>query len=103
MNSSNKLRKNGRVVSAQMAETVVVSVDAFVSHPLYHKKIRRTRRFLAHNPNNQAKLGDWVTIEETRPLSKLKHWIIVNIIPGGDQRTLSQDLAEIDAAINDVK
>jgi len=101
--SNHKQRKSGRVVSAQMAETIVVSVDAFVSHPLYHKKIRRTRRFLAHNPNNKAKLGDWVTIEETRPLSKLKRWVITDITVGGDQKTVQEDLQEIDTAINETK
>ena len=97
---SHKQHKSGKIVSAQMASTVVVSVDAFVSHPLYNKKIRKTRRFLVHNPNNQAKLGDWVTIEETRPLSKLKRWVIVNIKSGGDQKTVADDLQEIDAALN---
>lgn len=96
----NKQRKSGKIVSAQMAATVIVVVDAFVGHPLYHKKIRTTRRFLAHNPDNQAKLGDWVTIEETRPLSKLKRWVIVDIKSGGDQKTVADDLQEIDTVIN---
>lgn len=98
--NSNKQRKSGKVVSAQMISTVVVSVDSFVSHPLYHKKIRRTRRFLVHNPVGAAKLGDWVTIEETRPLSKLKRWVVVDVKSGGDTKTVSEELAEIDATIN---
>ena len=98
--NNNKQHKSGKVVSAQMISTVVVSVDSFVSHPLYHKKIRRTRRFLAHNPNEQAKLGDWVTIEETRPLSKLKRWVVVDVKSGGDTKTVTEELAEIDAATN---
>lgn len=98
--NSNKQRKSGKVVSTQMTATVVVSVDSFVSHPLYRKKIRRTRRFLAHNPEDRAKLGDWVTIEETRPLSKLKRWIVVDRKAGGDTKTVTEELAEIDAAIN---
>ena len=72
-------RKIGKVVSTQMVSTVVVSVDSFVSHPLYKKKIRKTRRFLVHDPKNQARLGDIVTIEESRPISKLKRWIIIDI------------------------
>lgn len=99
--NSNKQRKSGKVVSTQMASTAVVSVDAFVGHPLYHKKIRRTRRFLAHNPDNKARLGDWVTIEETRPLSKLKRWLIVGVKPGGDQKTVAEDIQEIDTAISE--
>jgi len=98
--NSNKQRKMGRVVSAQMASTVVVSVDSFVSHPLYHKKIRRTRRFLAHNPDAKAKQGDWVMIEETRPLSKLKRWVVIEVKAAGDQKTVAEDIQEIDAAIN---
>jgi len=97
---NNKQRKTGRVVSAQMASTVVVSVDSFVNHPLYHKKIRKTRRFLAHNPEGKAKKGDWVVIEETRPLSKLKRWIVLEIKATGDQKTVAEDLQEIDAALN---
>lgn len=98
---NNKQRKSGRVVSAQMASTVVVSVDAWVSHPLYHKKMRRTRRFLAHNPGDRARLGDWVTIEETRPLSKLKRWLVVEIKAGGDTKTVAEDIREIDTALSE--
>ncbi|MFH0912204.1 MAG: 30S ribosomal protein S17 [Patescibacteria group bacterium] len=97
---NNKQRKSGRVVSAQMASTVVVSVDAFVGHPLYHKKIRTTHRFLAHNAENKAKLGDWVTIEESRPLSKLKRWVVIDIKSGGDQKTVTEDIQEVDTALS---
>lgn len=81
MDKVNKQRQHkiGKVVSTQMVSTVVVSVDSFVNHPLYKKKIRKTRRFLVHDPKNQARLGDIVTIEESRPISKLKRWIIIDI------------------------
>lgn len=98
MNKS-KQTKSGRVVSAQMMATVVVSVDSFIRHPLYHKKIRKTRRFLSHNPNNQAKLGDWVTIEETRPISKLKRWVIVDIKTPISNANVNEDIAAIDKNI----
>lgn len=98
--NNNKQHKTGRVVSHQMAQTVVVSVDAFVSHPLYGKKIRRTRRFLADNPGDKARLGDWVTIVETRPLSKLKRWRVQDIKTGTDQKTVAEDIQEVDAALN---
>lgn len=74
-----KQRKIGTVVSIQMNSTAVVSVDSFVNHPLYKKKIRKTKRFLVHDPDNAVSLGDSVTIEETRPISKLKRWIIVDV------------------------
>lgn len=79
--TSNKQRqrKVGWVVSTQMTSTIVVSVDSFVNHPLYKKKIRRTKRFLVHDPQSKAKLGDMVTIEETRPISKLKRWLLIDI------------------------
>jgi len=79
--SQHKQRKTGRVVSTQMTSTIVVSVDSFMSHPLYRKKIRKTRRFLVHDPKGEAKLGDLATIEESRPISKLKHWIVVAVKP----------------------
>lgn len=72
-------RKVGKVVSTQMNSTIVVAVDSFVTHPLYDKKIRRTRRFLVHAPESTAKLGDIVTIEESRPISKLKRWVLISI------------------------
>lgn len=99
MNKS-KQTKSGRVVSAQMMATVVVSVDSFVSHPLYHKKIRKTRRFLAHNPENKAKLGDWVTVEETRPISKLKHWVVIDIKTPVSIADVNEDIAAVDQTIN---
>ncbi len=73
-----KQRKTGKVVSAQMTSTIVVSVDSFVNHPIYRKKIRKTRRFLVHDPKGLAKLGEMVAIEETRPISKLKRWILTD-------------------------
>ncbi|HAR55028.1 TPA: 30S ribosomal protein S17 [Patescibacteria group bacterium] len=101
MNKS-KQTKSGKVVSAQMMATVVVSVDSFVSHPLYHKKIRKTRRFLAHNPADKAKLGDWVTIEETRPISKLKRWVVVDIKSPVSMVDVNADIAAIDQTVNEV-
>jgi len=70
-------RKIGKVVSTQMTSTIVVSVDSFITHPIYKKKIRKTRRFLVHDPGNRAKLGDVITIEESRPISKLKRWVAI--------------------------
>ena len=73
-----KQRKTGKVVSAQMTSTIVVSVDSFINHPIYRKKIRKTRRFLVHDPKGLAKLGEMVIIEETRPISKLKRWVLLD-------------------------
>lgn len=94
-------RKIGKVVSAQMVATIVVEVDSFVTHPLYDKKIRRTRRFLAHDPTRQAKLGDIVVIEETRPISKLKRWVLIEV----QQSSLAPaiNLDDIDDSLNNAQ
>lgn len=70
----------GHVVSSAMQKSVVVAVDRLVRHPLYGKTIRRTSTFVAHDENNDCKVGDKVEIEETRPLSKRKRWIVTQII-----------------------
>lgn len=71
--------RTGRVVSDRMAKTVVVAVTRRVTHGLYGKQSLRTRKFYAHNESG-AKTGDTVRIEETRPLSKLKRWRVVEIV-----------------------
>ncbi|MBX5444393.1 30S ribosomal protein S17 [Sphaerobacter sp.] len=75
-----RLTKVGRVVSDKMDKTVVVSVDYLRRHPLYRKTIRRTSKFKAHDEHNRCKVGDVVLIEETRPLSKTKRWIVREIL-----------------------
>lgn len=72
--------KVGRVASNKMDKTVVVTVDYVRRHPLYHKRITRTSRFMAHDENNSAMPGDVVRIEETRPMSKHKRWVVREII-----------------------
>ena len=72
--------KIGTVVSDKMDKTVVVSIETFVTHPLYKKQLKRTANFKAHDENNECEIGDKVKIMETRPLSKSKNWRIVNII-----------------------
>ncbi len=67
----------GKVISDKMEKTCVVEVERDYLHPLYKKIIRRFKKFYAHNPGNKAKKGDKVRIRETRPLSKLKRWIVV--------------------------
>jgi small subunit ribosomal protein S17 len=72
--------KVGRVASDKMDKTVIVTVDYVRRHPLYHKRITRTSRFMAHDESNACKPGDLVRIEETRPMSKHKRWIVREII-----------------------
>ncbi len=75
-----RLTKTGRVVSDKMDKTVVISVDYVRRHPIYRKTIRRTSRFKAHDEQNLCHVGDLVMIEETRPLSKTKRWIVRQIL-----------------------
>lgn len=67
----------GRVVSAGADKTVVVRVERRVRHPIFKKIIRRSKKFMAHDPENKAVLGDEVRIEECRPISRRKSWIVL--------------------------
>jgi small subunit ribosomal protein S17 len=73
----------GRVVSDKMDKTVVVAVERITAHPLYKKRLRRTKKYKAHDPGNEARVGDWVRIRESRPLSKDKRWRLVEIVRRG--------------------
>ena len=70
----------GTVVSDKMHKTVVVAVERRTAHPVYGKRITQTKKFHAHDEENEAREGDTVRIEETRPLSKTKRWRLVEIV-----------------------
>lgn len=70
----------GKVVSNSMEKSVVVAVDRLFKHPFYGKTVRRRHKFMVHDEENQCGVGDRVKIEETRPLSKRKRWIVSEII-----------------------
>ena len=70
----------GEVVSDKMDKTIVVAIKTKVRHPLYGKMVNRTRKFKAHDKNNECGIGDTVKIMETRPLSKDKRWRLVEIV-----------------------
>ena len=76
------LRKTrvGVVTSDKMDKTIVVSVETLVEHPLYKKRIKQTKKFKAHDEQNECKSGDKVRIMETRPLSKDKRWRVVEVL-----------------------
>jgi small subunit ribosomal protein S17 len=75
-----RTQKVGRVVSNKMDKTIVVAVDYVRKHPLYHKRITRTSKFMAHDANNECNPGDIVRIEETRPISRHKRWIVREVL-----------------------
>lgn len=77
-----KRRKSmiGRVVSDKMDKTVVVAVETRKRHPMYGKVVRSVKRYKAHDENDASHSGDLVRIQETRPLSKEKRWIVTDIL-----------------------
>jgi small subunit ribosomal protein S17 len=72
--------REGIVVSNAMEATIVVAVVERVRHPKYRKTVQRTKRLYVHDAENSAKVGDRVRVIETRPLSKLKHWRLTEIL-----------------------
>ncbi|MGK7909290.1 MAG: 30S ribosomal protein S17 [Synechococcus sp.] len=74
----------GLVVSDKMDKTVVVAVENRIAHPRYGKIVVKTKKYKAHDENNQCKQGDRVRIAETRPLSKTKRWEVAEILGGGN-------------------
>jgi small subunit ribosomal protein S17 len=70
----------GLVVSDRPEKTVAVSVETLVRHPMYKKRVRRSKRFMVHDEGNEARVGDTVRIIETRPISARKRWRLANIV-----------------------
>ncbi len=73
----------GRVVSNKMNKTVVVAVERSVIHPVYRKVLRRITKMKVHDEQNTCKIGDRVRMVETRPISKDKHWRVVEVLEKG--------------------
>jgi small subunit ribosomal protein S17 len=86
--------KTGRVTSNKMNKTVVVAVELVTRHRLYGRTLRRTRSFKAHDETDRCQIGDTVIIEESRPISKDKHWVVQNIIRRGTGEPL--EIAEVE-------
>ena len=82
---SAKAELQGVVVSDRMQKSVVVAVERRVQHPVYGKTQKRTSKFLAHNEDDAAKMGDKVAIAETRPLSRRKRWAVTRVIERAPQ------------------
>jgi small subunit ribosomal protein S17 len=70
----------GLIVSDRADKTVTVAVEALVRHPMYKKRVRRSKKFIVHDERNEARVGDTVRIIETRPLSARKRWRLANVI-----------------------
>lgn len=94
---SRRQQKVGRVVSNKMDKTIVVAVESLKRHRIYKRTYRQTKRFHAHDEQNTCQIGDVVRIEESRPLSKTKHWRMVEIIKRGSGIVpVAEVLAEAD-------
>lgn len=70
----------GYVTSDKMDKTIAVTVEEFLRHPLYGKRVKRTKKFKAHDEENTCGIGDKVRIMETRPLSKDKRWRLIEVL-----------------------
>ena len=77
---SHKNEKVGEVISTKMAKTIVVEVTRRVTHPVYKRIVNKRKKFYAHDEQNQCAIGDLVRVEETRPLSRLKRWQLVEVL-----------------------
>ena len=77
---TNRKIRVGKVISSKMQKSIVVVAERKVVHPLYKKYFKRSTKFYAHDEKNEAGVGDTVKIMETRPLSKLKRWRLVEIV-----------------------
>jgi small subunit ribosomal protein S17 len=76
--------RTGKVVGDKMNKTIVVAVERRVAHEMYGKIIKRSKKFYVHDEKNEAREGDTVRIQETRPLSKLKSWRLLEILQRGN-------------------
>ena len=92
----------GRVVSNKMEKTVVVSVESVHRHPLYKHTIRTTKRYKAHDEQNECREGDTVRIIESRPLSKEKRWRVAEIMRHDERATAQQVAAIVPSAPQDL-
>jgi len=80
INRNLRKSRTGVVVSNKMDKTAVVAIEESVKHPLYKKIVRRTKKLKVHDENNELNVGDKVSVVETRPLSKEKHWRLEAVI-----------------------
>ena len=80
MSYENKLMRNGVVVSNKPDKTVVVRVERKFQHPLYGRTVKSSKKYMAHDENNACQIGDVVKVVESRPLSRRKRWVVVDIV-----------------------
>src|SRR5215469_2558639 len=97
--ASRRVQKVGRVVSDKMDKTRVVVVESLKKHRIYKRTFKQTKRFHVHDEENLSHLGDLIRIEESRPMSKLKRWRLVEIVkPGSGIVPVDEALAKVNPA-----
>jgi small subunit ribosomal protein S17 len=90
-------QKVGRVVSNKMDKTIVVVVESLKKHRIYKRTYKQTKRFYAHDEENTCQVGDLVRIEESRPYSKTKRWLLIEVVKRGSGIVpVEQVVAEVD-------
>jgi len=80
MSQENRMIRNGVVVSNKADKTVVVRVERKFQHPLYSRTVKSSKKYMAHDENNACQIGDVVKIMESRPLSRRKRWMVVDVV-----------------------
>ena len=80
MAETKRAELTGKVVSAKCDKTITVLVETYKNHPLYGKRVKYSKKYVAHDEKNECNVGDTVHIMETRPLSKTKRWRLIEII-----------------------
>ncbi len=101
---SRRQQKVGTVVSNKMDKTIVVDVELLKKHRIYKRTYKQTKRFYAHDEDNTCQVGDVVRIEESRPLSKLKRWRLVEVIKRGSGIVpVAELLADVDPDLTSSK
>ena len=80
MSETSKTYLTGKVVSAKNDKTITVLVETYKTHPLYHKRVKQSKKYAVHDETNKAKVGDVVRIVSTRPISKTKHFYLKEIV-----------------------
>jgi small subunit ribosomal protein S17 len=91
--ATRRQQKVGVVTSTKMQKTAVVTVVRQIMHPLYHRVVRRSAKFMAHDEAGNCRVGDTVRIEETRPLSARKRWRVVEVISRGERAAAGPEVA----------
>jgi small subunit ribosomal protein S17 len=82
----------GRVISDKMEKTVVVAVSSLARHRLYLRTMRQTKKYMAHDEENACRIGDLVRIRESRPISRHKNWLVVNVLEAAATRGKAVDM-----------